>query len=181
MQTLTSEEQVIVLDELEKYCLRNNESIPEETLKQWVDDFKNSGLPLEKIQVIIRKTTFNETYGRTKFSDFAKIMQQEGVLYTFADMIAKAREIAWVIYDNTVKKKQIEQNSLTEYNKEIKEVENDLRMFRENADYKRETIKQEKEKFINEILDNIQKYVHVGQVIFFLNRMKNALNKIKQK
>ena len=118
----------------------------------WIDRFSEMGLTAEQINKVIRKAEMRNTFGATAFNHFSEILEEENMLYTHAEMITKAREMATIISNNELKAirqkeqdKLIVQESERNYEAELKQFLNDKN--------ERDRIVKEK---VNSTLDKVQ-------------------------
>ena len=110
------------------------------------------GLTAEQINKVIRKAEMRNTFGETAFNHFSEILEEENMLYTHAEMITKAREMATIISNNELKAiRQKEQDKLIAQESE-RNYEAELKQFLNDIKERKRIIKEE----INSALDRIQ-------------------------
>jgi len=151
--TLSKQDKSEILKALLNYAKSNNEEIPEKTILAWIDNFSEMGLTSVEIIKVIEKSKFTKKFGATKFPDFADIFLEENQLFTKAEMISKAREMAMGIYENEYKSLLAKIEMERTANEETRWSEERLNKFFANIQERQNQISEE----INKVLDTIER------------------------
>jgi len=100
---LSQQEVYSIAEALLNYSVACNEKIPEQTITAWIEEFKKTGLSIQEILRVIDKAKYVKKYGNTSYDTFVEVMSGEGLIFSKAEMISKAREMAMGIYENEYK------------------------------------------------------------------------------
>jgi len=150
---LSQQETYKVAEALLNYSVAANEKIPEQTISAWIEQFKKMGLSLNEILTVIDKAKYVKKYGNTSFDTFAEVLTEHGLLFSKAEMISKAREMAMGIYENEYKSLLAKIEMERTANEETRWSEERLNKFFANIQERQDQISEE----INKVIDVIQR------------------------
>jgi len=111
------------------------------------------GLSLNEILTVIDKAKYVKKYGNTSFDTFAEVLTEHGLLFSKAEMISKAREMAMGIYENEYKSLLAKIEMERTANEETRWSEERLNKFFANIQERQNQISEE----INKVLDTIER------------------------
>lgn len=138
---------------LARYCILRNEEIPQPVLEEWIKEFSGMGLPVQDVVKAINRAAYNQVFGKTQFSDFVKVLMTDGMVFTYAEMILKARKMAKTYIENEKERMEEEEKRMAEANRGIEITIAELDAFRNDLDARRAAIAAE----VNIRLDRIEK------------------------
>jgi len=166
------QDSVKVLEALRIYSAAANENIPEITIEVWTQQFSEMGLSAEQIQKVIKKAMFKKKFGSTAFSDFSEILQEENMLYTHAEMITKAREMAVIISNNELKAiRQKEQDKLIAQESE-RNYEAELKQFLNDKNERDRIVKEKVNSTLDKVISRLRQNIYNFENIINSERVK---------
>jgi hypothetical protein len=175
--TLSKQDKSEILKALLNYAKSNNEEIPEKTVLAWIDNFSEMGLTSIEIIKVIEKSKFTKKFGATKFSDFADILLEENQLFSKAEMISKAREMAIAIYQTKYKMLIDKLEREKTANEETRLSMEQVNKFFANIQERQKQVAEE----INKVLDTIKRKCSEkfdNYEMFTLNKILDAERKL---
>lgn len=148
------------------YAAASNENIPENTIRVWVLQFVEMGLTSDKICKAIKKTMLKKKFGATAFSDFIEVLEEENQLYTYSEMISKAREMANVIYHNTITIEEKKRLMESEENEKVETAKQELVKFLSNIHEKNRIVSAEINEVVCRVASKVKQFMLENDMAF---------------
>ena len=124
------------------------------------------GLTSEQIKKVIRKAEMRNTFGATGFNHFTEILQEQDQLYTYSEMISKAREMANVIYHNTITIEEKKRLMESEENEKVETAKQELVKFLSNIHEKNRIVSAEINEVVCRVASKVKQFMLENDMAF---------------